>query len=229
MLTEAKNWVRATESIILAGDLPPEAQKRKHTLHDLIEQYKKLYLVNFPKQHNSQMNHLKWWNEHYEKKLLIHITPSLLAEAKELLLKEHTSKKTLRSGATVNRYFATISKAFSLASSEWEWISENPIRRISKLPESKGRTRFLSRDELNTLLQACEANKNSNLYGMVLIATSLGLHFGELADLKWENVDFQNQLITLEMTKNQDVRVLHMPDHIYSFLKDNQLNRSTHP
>lgn len=221
-LTEAKNWVRATESMILAGDLPPEAQNRKHTLHDLIEQYKKLYLVNFPKRHNSQMNHLKWWNEHYGKKLLSNITPSLLAEAKELLLKEYTSKKTLRSGPTVNRYFATLSKAFSLASSEWEWISENPIRRISKLPESKGRTRFLSKDELNTLLQSCKASKNPNLYGMVLIAASLGLRFGELANLQWRNIDFENRLITLEVTKNQDIRVLPMPDQIYEFLKENQ-------
>lgn len=217
-LTEAKNWVRATESTILAGDLPPEAQNRKHTLRDLIEQYKKLYLVNFPKRHNSQINHLKSWNEHYGKKLLIHITPSLLSEAKELLLKEYTSKKILRSGATVNRYFATISKAFSLASSEWEWISENPI----KLPESKGRTRFLSKEEFSSLLQACKASKNPNLYGMVLIAASLGLLFGELANLQWRNVDFENRLISLEATKNQDVRILPMPDQIYSFLKDAQ-------
>jgi len=214
--------VRSTESAILAGNLPPEAQNRKYTLHDLIEQYKKVYLVNFPKRHNSQINHLAWWNKHYGKKLLLSITPSLLAEAKALLLTEYTSKKTLRSGPTVNRYFATISKAFSLASQEWEWISENPIRRVSKLPESKGRTRFLSKEELNSLLQACKESKNPNLYGMVLIAVSLGLRFGELANLKWKNVDFENRLITLEVTKNQDIRVLPMPDQIYNFLKENQ-------
>jgi integrase len=32
-------------------------------------------------------------------------------------------------------------------------------------------------------------------------------------------VDFEHRLITLEVTKNHDVRVLPMPDQIYSFLK----------
>jgi integrase len=54
---------------------------------------------------------------------------------------------------------------------------------------------------------------------MVLMAASLGMRYGEIAGLKWKNVDFEHRLITFEITKNHDVRVLPMPDQIYSFLK----------
>ena len=226
-LTEAKNWVRSTESAILEGRIPQEAKARKYTINDLIAEYKRVYLTRFPKRTRSQSHHMNWWQKHYGQKLLIDISPSLLARARELLLNEKTPKNIFRSGSTVNRYFSTLSKAFSLASKEWEWILENPCRRISKLPESKGRTRFLTKDELQALLQTCRAHKNPNLYGMVLMAASLGLRFGEIANLKNKNVDFENRLITLEVTKNHDIRVLPMPDQIYSFLQGkSQLNNT---
>ncbi len=166
-LTEAKNWVRATESAILAGRVPQEAKAAKYTLDDLIEQYKKIHLSKFPKRLRSQIHHLNWWGQHFGRTLLVDITPSLLSQAKDLLLNEYTAKKTLRSGPTVNRYFSTLSKACSLASQEWEWIADNPVKKVSKLSESKGRTRFLSKGELQSLLQVCKEHKNPNLYGMV--------------------------------------------------------------
>ncbi|MBA2369834.1 MAG: site-specific integrase [Candidatus Protochlamydia sp.] len=218
-LTEAKNWVRSNETGILEGKLPQEVKARKYTVNDLIEQYETIYLNRFPKRVRSQVHHLAWWREHYGHKLLSDVKPSLLAQAKHSLLSENTIRKTPRSGPTVNRYFAKLSKAFSLASSEWEWIAENPFRKVSKLPENKGRSRFLSKEELQLLLQACKEHKNRNLYGMVLMAESLGMRYGEIASLKWKNVDFEHRLITLEVTKNHDIRVLPMPDQIYNFLK----------
>ncbi|MEI8301065.1 MAG: site-specific integrase [Chlamydiota bacterium] len=219
-MTAAKNWVRTTESSILEGRMPQETKARKYSVKDLIEQYKNLYLSKYPARLETQITHLQWWENRYGKKFLGDITPSLLAQAKDALLKECTPKNTLRSGPTVNRYLATLSKAFSIACKEWEWINENPFRRVSKLPEHKGRTRFLSKDELQSLLQACKAHKNPNLYGMVLMAASLGMRFGEVADLQWKHIDFENRLITLEVTKNHDVRILPMPDQIYALLKD---------
>jgi hypothetical protein len=37
-LTEAKNWVRKTESAVLDGKRIPDNKMRKHTLSDLIDQ-----------------------------------------------------------------------------------------------------------------------------------------------------------------------------------------------
>lgn len=55
-LTEAKNWVRATESAILEGRTPQGTKVNKYTMNDLIEQYKKIHLNRFPSRIKSQIH-----------------------------------------------------------------------------------------------------------------------------------------------------------------------------
>ncbi|MBS0620834.1 MAG: site-specific integrase [Verrucomicrobia bacterium] len=221
-LTDAKNWVRKQESAILDGKYIPDNKARKYTLSDLIDQYIRLHLSKFPRRLKDQASHLKWWQAQYGHKPLIEISPSLLAEAKELLLNGLTPSKTNRTNSTVNRYFSSLSRAFTIAFQEWQWISENPFRRVSKLKENAGRNRFLSKEELNMLLERCKESKNSHLYGMVLIAASMGLRFGEIAGLRWKHIDFDNGFATLEQTKNGDVRFVPLPDQVAAYLKDLQ-------
>ncbi len=226
-LTDAKNWVRKMESTILDGKHVPDNKARKHTLSELIDQYTRLHLNKFPRRLKDQTPHLNWWKENYGSKLLIEITPALLAQAKEELLNGITTRKTNRSNPTVNRYFSSLSRAFTLAFQEWQWINENPFRRVSKLKENGGRSRFLSREELHSLLQSCRQSKNPLLYGMVLIAASMGLRFGEIANLRWKHIDFDNGFATLETTKNGDIRVVPLPDQVIAYL--NGLHRPKFP
>lgn len=86
----------------------------------------------------------------------------------------------------------------------WELISENPFLKVSKFPENKGRTRFLTKEELQSLLEECKKSSNGNLYGMVLLGGTLGMRFSEITNLTWKDIDFTNRFITLEMTKNKD-------------------------
>jgi integrase len=221
-LTDAKNWVRKQESSILEGKYMPDNKARKYTLSDLIDQYTRLHLSKFPRRLKDQSSHLKWWRDQYGHKSLIEISPSLLAEAKELLLNGTTSRKINRTNSTVNRYFSSLSRAFTIAFQEWQWISENPFRRVSKLKENGGRNRFLSKEELYTLLKGCKESKNPHLYGMVLFAASMGLRFGEIVGLRWKHIDFDNGFTTLERTKNGDIRVVPLPGQVAAYLKDLQ-------
>jgi integrase len=221
-LTDAKNWVRKQESSILEGKYMPDNKARKYTLSDLIDQYTRLHLSKFPCRLKDQSSHLKWWRDQYGHKPLIEISPSLLAEAKELLLNGTTPRNTNRTNSTVNRYFSSLSRAFTIAFQEWQWISENPFRRVSKLKENGGRNRFLSKEELYALLGHCKESKNPHLYGMVLIAASMGLRFGEIAGLRWKHIDFDNGFATLEQTKNGDIRVVPLPGQVAAHLKDLQ-------
>jgi integrase len=221
-LTDAKNWVRKQESSILEGKYVPDNKARKHTLSELIEEYIRLHLSKVPSRLKDQISHLNWWKENYGNKALIEITPSLLVEAKEKLLSGITFRKKKRSNSTVNRYFSSLGRAFALALQEWQWINENPFRRVSKLKETGGRSRFLSRDELHALLQCCKGSKNPHLYGMVLIAASMGLRFGEIANLRWKHIDFDNGFANLEKTKNGSARFVPLPDQVSAYLKEFQ-------
>lgn len=221
-LTDAKNWVRKMESAILDGKHVPDNKARKHTLADLIDRYISLHLAKFPRRLKDQTSHLNWWREQYGNRPLIEITPALLSEAKEILVNGVTHRKKNRSNPTVNRYFSSLSRAFTLAFQEWQWVSENPFRRISKLKETGGRNRFLSREELHALLQSCKKSKNPHLYGLVLIAASMGLRFGEIVALRWKHIDFDNGFINLEMTKNGSARFVPLPAQVAAYLKEKQ-------
>ena len=224
-LTEAKNWVRKVESAILDGKHVSDNKARKYTLTNLIERYIQVHLNKFPRRLKDQTSHLNWWKEKFGNKKLVEITPSLLSEAKEQLLSEITIKGKKRSNSTVNRYFSSLSKAFSLAFQEWQWINDNPFRKVSKLKENDSRNRFLTKEELHQLLECCKNSKNPLLYGMVLIAASMGLRFGEIANLRWKNIDFDNGYATLEKTKNDDIRVVPIPNQVKAYLKELQQSK----
>lgn len=100
----------------------------------------------------------------------------------------------------------------------------NIIQESSRTIQSN---RFLSREELHNLFEYCKKSKNPHLYGMVLIAASMGLRFGETANLQWKHVDFVNGFVTLETTKNGDRRVVPLPDQLAKYLKN--LERSKPP
>jgi integrase len=221
-LTDAKNWVRKTESAILDGQNVPDNKARKYTLGDLIDQYISRHLSKFPSRLKDQTSHLNWWKKTFGSKTLIEITPALIAEAKDILLAGITCRKQNRTNSTVNRYFSTLSRAFTIASQEWQWINENPFRRISKLKENGGRNLFLSREKLNNLLSRCKESHNPNLYGIVLIAASMGLRFGEIVNLRWRHIDFDNGFVTLEITKNSDTRYVPLTEQVATHLKNMQ-------
>lgn len=225
-LTQAKNWVRATETKLLEGQLTQSEKARKCTLSELLDRYESIQLQQFPERKRSQIHHLNWWRKRYGHKLLVDITAYTLSQAKQELLQEKTNKKIYRTQATANRYLSTLSTVFTLAYKEWELISENPFLKVTKFPENKGRTRFLTKEEFQSLLEECKKSSNANLYGMVLLAGMLGMRFGEIANLTWKNIDFANRFITLEITKNKDTRFVPMSDPIYEYLQVKNNNKN---
>lgn len=97
-LTEAKNWVRSTESSILEGKYVPDNKARKYTLSDLIDKYINTHLRKFPQRLRDQSSHLAWWRENYGNKTLFEITPALLSDAKEKLLDGMMPRSKIQAG-----------------------------------------------------------------------------------------------------------------------------------
>ena len=58
---------------------------------------------------------------------------------------------------------------------EWQWMAVNPLRQISKFKEAQGRTRFLSDEERQRLLDVCSSSKNTHLFTLVTLALSTGM------------------------------------------------------
>ena len=113
--------------------------------------------------------------------------------------------------ATVNRYFAALSHAFTVAVSEWQWCTDDPVHRIRKTRETQGRTRYLSETERRDLLAACQKSRNPYLYTVVVLALTTGARRGELLSLRWPNVDLKRGVLTFQTTKNGETRTVPLP------------------
>ena len=223
-LTDARKWIQETESDIRNNRYFKTAESRKHTFNELADRYIKAILPS-KKTSASQEAQLIWWKKQIGEKLLADITPSLISQYKDKLLTEKTVQGKKRSPATVVRYLAVISHLFTVASKEWGWVTDNPLRLISKPREAKGRVRFLDEQERQTLLKACEGSKNQYLYMIVILALSSGMRLGEILNLTWDKVDIQKGRVILEETKNGERRQVPLAGKALDLITQHQAKR----
>lgn len=223
-LTKAKEFVYRTEIAIKEGRYLKNSKKR--TVGNLIDRYIRDVLPQKPKSESRQRAQLIWWEEKIGDVPLTEGSSSMIVKYRDQLLKETTVKGTLRSPSTVVRYLAALSHAFSVASKEWEWVENSPMRKVTKPKEPRGRVRFLDEKERERLLQECKESKNPYLYILVILALSTGMRHGEIMHLTWKDVDFHGQRITFQETKNNERRVIPLVGFAKELLQE-YVERST--
>ena len=151
---------------------------------------------------------------------LAEINPAVISECREKLSEEKTHLGKIRSSASINRYMAVLSSIFSVAVREWQWVEENPVKKIKKLKESEGRNRFLSEDEIDRLIKACRESRNKNLLLAVVLSLSTGARQMEIWGLKWREVDLNEGTATLIETKNSQIRVVPIQSYALELMRE---------
>jgi integrase len=218
--TQAKQWIQDTEAAIRDGRYKSNSGSKKHTVGDLIDRFISHYIPEHPRYYKQKVQLLQRWKDELGKVYLSDLSSSHIAIVRDHLLAEVTSKESVRSPSTVNRYFAAFSKALNMAVNEWEWLKENPMKRITKPKEARGRDRFLSIDEKHRLIEACHASSNPYLYPIVALALEMGMRFGEIIKLRWKDINFERELIILRETKNGEDRILPLTGQSIEILKE---------
>ena len=228
-LTDAKQWAAKTEADIRAGRY--FGQSKRHTFNDLADEY-------LP--HAKDPFRLGYWRGVFGSDMLDSITPARISKARDKLLSEETQNfatpatgdpeadakrpKSKRTGATVNRYIAALSSCLSYGVKTLEWIERNPCERIKKPSESKGRVRFLSDDERKRLLDACRPH--DELYLAVMLSLTTGARKAEIMSLRWGQINFSRQIITLSKTKNGETRSIPLVGEAFTLLQERSKVRS---
>ncbi|MDE3016596.1 MAG: site-specific integrase [Pseudomonadota bacterium] len=220
--TDAKEWGKQTEIAIKEGKYFKTAEAKKHTFKELVKRYLDYVELRNPRRHPWVKQYLAWWTEHLGDYALSEIGKTLIIEKRDKLL---TGEKK-RTNATVNRYMTALSHAFTIAINEWEWVQDHPMKKIAKLPEPRGRIRFLDEDERKRLLEACQVVDNDLLYLLVVLALSTGARHGELINLRWKDVDFKRNVIVLHDTKNKERRVLPLACYALELIKKHHAARN---
>ena len=106
--------------------------------------------------------------------------------------------------ATANRLVATLKHMFTKAV-EWDMVEETVLKRVRKakfLEENNRRLRFLSKEECQELIKACDLH----LKPIVVAALNTGMRKAEILGLTWDRVDLNHGFILLDRTKNGERR-----------------------
>lgn len=184
-----------------------------------------LYMVHYAGRDSTRVQRLSWWSRQVGQVALQDLSDDHVHVALEALASQasrfyagndadgrpiYKAKKKPLAPATVNRYAASLAAVLTWAIKRR--IAPrgyvHPCRSIERRPEHNEKTRFLSDDERERLLQACKLSSWPRLYLLVLMALTTGARKGELLGLRWGDVDFERSQATVPRTKNGDPRVL---------------------
>ena len=208
-LTDARKWAASIESSIREGRHFKTAEAKKHTLGEIVDRYLRDVLpIKSDSMQRDQGTQLGWWKDKIGNHLLSDVTPALIAEHRDLLLREIGMRGKKRSPASVARHMAALSHAYTIAIKEWGWIDDNPLRKVQKPKEPRGRVRFLSDEEREKLLESCKNSEEPALYAIVVLALSTGARKAEILNLTWADVDLKRKVSVLHQTKNDERRAL---------------------
>lgn len=192
--TDAKRWGEQTEASIRQRRYFDVFEAQRHTAAEMIDRFVSDVLPHRPKQRRDLISHLAWWKSEVGAHLLSELSPSVLSAARDKLSRGKTVRKKKRAPATVLRIMASMSAVLKVAERDWQWIDSSPMAKISKPVASRGRVRFLSAVERNSLLAACTELGHPYLHTIVVIALSTGMRLGEIMRLRWELVDVRDSL-----------------------------------
>jgi len=213
--TDAAEWAKQTEADMSRRRYFPQHEAERHTLTDLVDRQLETVRMDRPHDYERQRVILGWWKEKLGDYTLATITPDLIGRHRDKLQTEEGM-----SPGTINRYLSALSKAFSNAVTEWHWVPDNPMRRVSKKTEPKGKVRYLSDDERAALLKACRSSEYKPLYLIVLFAITTGMRRGELLGLRWQDIDLERRVAVLHNTKNGDRRSVPIVPEVADLLRE---------
>ena len=227
--TDAKDWAEKTEREMKEGRY--FGLSKRHTFKELADEYEP---------HAKDKERLEYWRRAFGADLLADLTPDRIAKQRDKLLGEETKvfatpatgdkekdaqrPRAKRSGPTVNRYLAALSVCLAHGVKELRWLERNPCELVKKPKESRGRVRFLSDSERQKLLDACRTHPT--LYLAVVLSLTTGARQGEIMSLRWGQIDFARQVITLHDTKNGERRALPLVGEAFTLLQERSKVRS---
>lgn len=109
-----------------------------------------------------------------------------------------------RKAATVNRYRALLSLMFSIAVRNGKLVA-NPVRHVKRRTENNERVRFLDYDEEEKLREKIRELCPEHEAEFEL-ALHTGMRRGEQYQLRWQDVDLKQDILTIARSKHGEAR-----------------------
>lgn len=207
---DALAWEKDMRAKIRLGLFDAKSEGDRLTFAQAVERYREQVL---PKKRAQRQDNYKFntilKNAAFKNLVLSKVSAVDIAKYRDMRLKDATD-------TTVSHELALISHVFSVAIKEWGFIKlSNPIQQIKKPGFNRSRDRRLFVGEIDYVLASTESEA---LKTIVPLALETAMREAELAGLKWEDFDMKSKVVTLEMTKNGEKRVVPLSPTAFSIL-----------
>ena len=201
---DAERWARQVETEIDKGSYTSQVLADKSLFKDVIERYIQEVTLTTRSMKEDTFR-LRALARHAVGKLMMSaLTPIKVAEYRDERLQ-------VVSSGTVIRELSYFSSIINHARREWGINMVNPIPLVKKPASPQGRSRILSKDELDRLYKALTPRvKNANTWILPLtkFALETAMRRGEILGLRWEHIDLQKRTAFIPLTKNGEPRTI---------------------
>lgn len=210
---EAKSWAADVEREMRLGRYQDVRPAENVTFADALSQY--LARVSTTKRPNSESR------DRISAKALVAgfgLDISLAAVNPKRLAEYRDKRMQSVSPSTIQKEFALVSHLFNVARREWGLPVDNPVPQVRRPKVDNNRTRFLTKEEAQKLLDAAKNSRNQKLYPYLLLLMHTGMRPSEAAGLQWGDVDLDGRLVKLQVTKT-DMRYVPLTEMAENVLR----------
>jgi integrase len=222
-LSDARDWECETLRLAKACALGPSGEAAQRTVGEAIDRYLELLPNVKLNDERNRRRQLAWWRAELGKLTLAQCTAARIATCRDKLLATPICRpggtNKSRQPATVVRYLAALSHVLTVATDDWGWLPDNPVRKVRKPRQPRGRLRFLSDNEREALLAACRLSTSPALYPAVVLALTTGMRRGEILGLRWSDVNLADASLRLDTTKNGERRIVPLVGHALEVIR----------
>ncbi len=208
--SDAEKWARDIETEMDRGIFTSRAEAENTTLKEAIERFIVEYV---PRYNNPKLETIKARAVQRRK-----IASKFMAAIRSKDIADFIQEREAEgvTGNTIRLDLALLSRVFNLAASSWGMESlRNPVSRVPRPKISNGRTRRLEGDEEERLL----VESPDSLRPIISFAIETAMRRGEIASLKWQNVDLDRRTAYLPKTKNNEERTVPLSPAAVEILK----------
>jgi integrase len=196
--TDAEAWARALENRHDRGYALPTREHLTRTLADAVDEWIIKRVPGLAETDRANAERMaNWWKAELGTVALARLASEHI-EAKVTRLRTEVDKdgNRVRSDSRINRYVATLSRVLGFAVRKLKWLETNPCAQVDRLDEPDGRVRWLTDDEVATLLAAVDGRKKPAFSLFVRFGLYTGARRGEVASLQWADLDLTNGRVT---------------------------------
>lgn len=228
---EAELWAAVTESEIGRGVFQSASEAERTIFKDLVDRFKTEFA---PHHYKPREDEKEAWRfqlarlvDFFGAYSLSAIDQKLVAAFRDTRLAGSKDRAAVGE-STVRKEIFMLSKVLDFAQQECGILLPrgNPVDKVRKPSESRGRDRRLTATEMAALENEVRKSRNVWLQPAFKLALATAMRQGELLALSWADVDLTRRLAMLYETKNGETRAAPLSSAAVDVLKN--MPRSVH-